>query len=213
MKQSKLRTFVKSYWEYYLELEEQFSKTKKYVSFDIYNKKTYSVEYLKLLQAVCSEIDVVAKEIASDLDPSFVVDNNTTIKKWGYVLQNKLPAMLCREIVFNDEICVCPWKNWLYEQSLSKKGALNYKLKNNCKTPSWWVDYNSVKHARTKIGNDGEINYTKANLENLIKSYAALHILESCYIDYLSGDIGPDWDYAESKLFRSKYSNEETRRL
>jgi len=213
MKQSKLKTFVKSYWEYYLELEEQFSKTRKYVSFDIYNKKTYSVEYLKLFQAVCSEIDVVGKEIASNLDPSFVVDKNTNIKKWGYVLQNKLPSILSWEVVFNDEIGICPWENWLYEQSRSKTGALNYRLKDNCKTLSWWTAYNSVKHARTQLSDDGEINYTKANLENLIKSYAALCILELSYIDHLSGDIGPDWDYAESKLFRSKYSKEVLRRL
>ena len=31
MNQSKLSVFVRSYWDYYLELEEQFLNTKKYI--------------------------------------------------------------------------------------------------------------------------------------------------------------------------------------
>lgn len=33
--------FVKSYWNYYLELEDQFVATKKFVEFDISNYATY----------------------------------------------------------------------------------------------------------------------------------------------------------------------------
>lgn len=57
--------FKKSYWNYFLELEEEFLLTQKYVTFDKLNFNTFSAEYIKLIQAVCSEIDVVAKEIAS----------------------------------------------------------------------------------------------------------------------------------------------------
>ena len=46
--------FIKSYWNYYLELEEQRIQTKKFVDFDISNYKTFSMEFLKLLQATCS---------------------------------------------------------------------------------------------------------------------------------------------------------------
>ena len=67
----KFLLFEKSYWNYFLELEEQFLDTKKYVAFDAVNYKTYSLEYLKLLEAVCSEIDVVGKEIAHQIDTSF----------------------------------------------------------------------------------------------------------------------------------------------
>ena len=59
MIENNVNIFVKSYWNYYLELEEQFISTKKFVEFDVSNSTTYSVEYLKLFQAVCSEIDVV----------------------------------------------------------------------------------------------------------------------------------------------------------
>lgn len=74
---SDLRAFVKSYWDYYLEMEAQFLDSKKFVAFDDTNAKTFSVEYLKLYQAVCSEIDVVGKEIACNVDAAFKVDNNT----------------------------------------------------------------------------------------------------------------------------------------
>ncbi len=205
MKQSRLSVFVRSYWDYYLELEEQFSQTKKYIAFDIYNKNAYSVEFLKLMQAVCSEIDVVAKEIASALDPSFKVDRFTNIQKWGYVLQNKLPSILTAEVVFNHDIRVTPWKNWMYEQYRDCKNALRYRLKGKAETPSWWNAYNSVKHQRTKITADGPINYTKANLENLIHSFAALYILETEYMAALYGEQEPVNGIGSSILFQSYY--------
>ena len=37
-----LKQFIKSYWEYFLELEEQLLETKRYVDFDKANEKTYS---------------------------------------------------------------------------------------------------------------------------------------------------------------------------
>lgn len=54
-----LKAFIKSYWEYFLEIEEQFLESKKFVAFDNVNSKTFSIEYLKLYQAVCSEINVL----------------------------------------------------------------------------------------------------------------------------------------------------------
>lgn len=49
MEENKVNIFIKSYWNYYLELEDQFIATKKFVEFDASNSATYSVEYLKLL--------------------------------------------------------------------------------------------------------------------------------------------------------------------
>ena len=81
--------FEKSYWNYFLELEKQLLSTRRYVAFDVANYKTYSMEYLKLIEAVCSEIDVVGKEIAHQIDPGFnVSDNSSTIQKWWYIIQD-----------------------------------------------------------------------------------------------------------------------------
>ena len=46
---SEISKFVASYWNYYLELEEAFKQTQKYVAFDRHNDRTYSVEYLNCL--------------------------------------------------------------------------------------------------------------------------------------------------------------------
>lgn len=62
-------------------------QTKRFVDFDISNYKTFSIEYLKLLQATCSEIDVFAKIIAEKLDPTFSKLNNKNIQKWGFIIQ------------------------------------------------------------------------------------------------------------------------------
>ena len=62
-------------------------RTKRFVDFDISNYKTFSIEYLKLLQATCSEIDVVAKIIAENLHPTFSKLENKNIQKWGFIIQ------------------------------------------------------------------------------------------------------------------------------
>ena len=77
------------YWKYYISLEEQFMETRRYVEFDyINNGRTYSMEYLKLFQAVCSEIDVLGKILASIVDTSFIPTKKTGINEWWYYLYN-----------------------------------------------------------------------------------------------------------------------------
>ena len=57
--------YINAYWKYYIALEKQFMETSRYVEFDyVNNGKAYSMEYMKLFQAVCSEIDIVGKELA-----------------------------------------------------------------------------------------------------------------------------------------------------
>ncbi len=202
MKKNELSNFIRSYWDYYLELEDQFKNTSKYVAFDLHNKNTYSIEYLKLLQAVCSEIDVVAKEIAVRLEPSFKVNKQTNIQKWGYVLQNKLPEILTQKVVFYHEQIVFPWDNWIYEQYYDSNHYLRYRLKDGAKTPKWWIAYNSVKHSRTKLGENGIINFSKANLGNLLYCYAALFVLESAYMFKLSEQQFPLCGIRDSQLFQ-----------
>lgn len=46
-------------------------ETKKYGEFCVDTRATFSVEYLKLFQAVCSEIDVVGKDLAKTVNPLF----------------------------------------------------------------------------------------------------------------------------------------------
>lgn len=158
-----VNVFVKSYWNYYLELEDQFIATKKFVEFDVSNFTTYSVEYLKLFQAVCSEIDVVAKILAEEYDAAFKKLENKNIQKWGYYLQLAYPCLETISVLFNNVFSLYPWQNWKYEKYTDKNGALRYRLLRGKETPFWWTAYNKVKHERTSHFKDGKANYSRAN--------------------------------------------------
>lgn len=98
----------------------RFGKTihrkKRYVEFSADNNKTYSIGYLKLYQAICSEIDVVGKEIAADVVPGFKVDSNSNIKKWGFNLQKVFGSIKDVEVTFDELYSVKPFENWECEE-------------------------------------------------------------------------------------------------
>ncbi len=192
-----LRQFIKSYWNYYIELEAQIIETKRFVEFDESNYKTFSVEYLKLYQAVCSEIDVVGKEIASAINQEFKIDRYTNIQKWGYEIQQYFNNIDKTTVLFDDELQIIPFLNWKYEINISKNGKQNYKVFDDKKTIQWWKDYNKVKHQRIGLVS-GTKNFPLANQKNLIQSLAALFILEISYINSCSDDISIE----SSKLFK-----------
>lgn len=191
--------FLKSYWEYYLELEEQFLSTKRFIAFDKANQGAFSIEYLKLYQAVCSEIDVVGKEIAAFANPNFKIDEHTNIKKWGYEVQRKYPFLKDSCVIFNDSESIQPFKDWEYEVSISKKGCRNLKIKDDKKPIRWWKNYNVVKHRRIGLV-EGTDNFHLANQKNLIDAFSALCLLEMFYIKELQQDR--DIEYQKSALFK-----------
>lgn len=191
--------FIKSYWNYYLELEEQLIQTKRFVDFDISNYKTFSIEYLKLLQATCSEIDVVAKIIAEKIDPKFSSLENKNIQKWGYVIQKHFNEIQSKKVSFLNDFYITPWRNWMYEQYLDKNNHIRYRLASSAETPFWWTAYNKVKHERTSHYQKGKTNYCRANLENLISAMAALFVLETLFIDQLNNNSNAS--FTKSALF------------
>lgn len=196
---SELSKFIESYWNYYLELEDAFKQTQKYVAFDKHNDRTYSIEYFKLIQAVCSEIDVVAKEIAEHFNPNFHKIKKPNIGHWGYDIINNLPQIKNACVFFTTGYVVRPWDNFGYTKYIDKNGSARYKLLPDCQQPSWWSDYNKMKHQRTSRNPDGEINFSKANLKNMVLSLAALFSLEWIYIWNIHSDFEPYFE--ESRIF------------
>ena len=194
--------FIRSYWNYYVELEEQLISTKRFVDFDKSNNKTFSVEYLKLLQATCSEIDVVAKIMAEWFDPDFKAIDNKNMQKWGFVIQNHIPNIGTFAVRFNNDYELIPWRNWKYEKYQDAENHTRYRLLSGCETPCWWTAYNKVKHERTSAYRNGQTNYVRANLGNLISAMAALYILEMLFLSSLSGN-GNSVICIKSKLFDS----------
>ncbi len=193
------KQFIKSYWNYFLELEEQLISTKRFVDFDRANSQTFSIEYLKLLQASCSEIDVVAKIIAEYINPDFKHMDTKNIQKWGYEILTEFPNMTNIKVRFNNDYTVLPWENWGYEKYADKKGATRYKLLEGKSTPEWWTAYNKVKHERTSDYGKGQSNYVRANLDNLVSAMAGLFIIENLLLASFSAD--ETFTYEKSRLF------------
>ena len=210
--------FEQHYWDYYIELEESLLQIRKYVSFSKKNFNTFSIEILKLYQAVCSEIDVIGKELARIANPEFkTADKKNNIYKWWYEIQDTLfveekldifaePSNIelykyqCR---LSNDISFTPWKNFHVDQYYDKKAVLRYKLSEGCKLPKWWHDYNQVKHNRASFveGSSNETNYCKANFGNLCAAFAALYVLEMAMLTCVATQDNLEGFADHSKLF------------
>lgn len=176
------KEFCKHHWEYYLVLEKDFLITEQYVSFELgnnylYNKQkssdkgnsvTFSNEYIKQFQVICSEVDVILKSICKSLE-----NVNVDEMECGYtpIILKHWPLITRQKVRFKS-IELQPFLNW--------KEAPNYK------SPDWWTPYNKVKHKRIS-------NYKKANLKNVVNSLAGLYILENYFVKYI-GDRDNDKD-------------------
>ena len=181
------KEFIINYWNYYLELEEQFLKSKRYVSFDLANDLTFSSEYVQLIQAICSEIDVIGKVIAQFHNKNFKVDNRTNITKWGFEVQKAYPNLDHKSITFNNVVEIVPFKNWKYKNGTSNRHPI-VLFNESFETPMWWRDYNKIKHERTTIDNETKTaNFRKANLRNIRDSLGALFILEMFLLSKYGG--------------------------
>ncbi len=214
--------FIRGYWEYYRELEDEFLATRRYVAFDEENYSVYSIEYLKLYQAVCGEVDTLGKEIAHMVNEEFKPDDKqNNILKWWFEIQsgNWLAAKLdgqsevagfdsplsSASCTFLGRHEIVPWDGYETEWFLDKKNRRRCRLVPGKTVPSWWSSYNHIKHNRTSFSSgSGKTNYSEANLGNLINAFAGLYILESSYMEFLgtADDIESFAD--ESRLFVEK---------
>ena len=164
------------YWNYYVKLEEDFLKISKYVEICKTNYNTYSMEYLKLYQAICSEVDVIAKEIC--VNCGVPIKKTEGIGNWGYYIEKDYPDIIsfkvnCQDLVIN------PYPNWKHEEYVDNEGKLRKRLVGNSRNPKWWTEYNKVKHKRIVLSEEKKgFNYKKANLKNVLFSLAGLFAFE-----------------------------------
>ena len=207
--EKKLDDFIDSYWNYFLELENEFASTQKYVAFDMSNANTYSIEFLKLYQAVCSELDVLGKEILLHFEPDFKIKGTTGIMHWGYGITQYMQKSLSAEVFFNEKISLKPWAKFACVKFQNAINATCYKLDDKCETPTWWRDYNKVKHSRTSCTEDGGVNYQRANFGNLVQAFAALYVLEVFYAEVLERKAEPYGVSTDSKLFSLRFDRAE----
>lgn len=188
---------LQQYWDYYRELESELVSTRRYVDFVEDNFRTYSVEYLKLFQAACSEIDVIGKALARCVNPSFGdTKDRIYLHKWWYEVQDlvrpqeeELYKALGKflddsplrdfSVTFMDRFTVQPWKGYEVTPTKAVNGKRGMKLTEGSSTPKWWSSYNKVKHQRISLSNSSDSNnYRLANLGNTIEAFAGLYSLE-----------------------------------
>jgi hypothetical protein len=143
-----------AHWRYFLSLESQFVRTLDYVEFSPDNALTYSNEYAKLFLLTGSEVDVAAKllcaEEASGKNVEGIADYRGVI---GGRFSGKLHTLKVHlPFGFGERL---PWASWAPEAS---------------ETPTWWKDYNDVKHKR-------HIHFSKANQQNVVDALCGLLVL------------------------------------
>ena len=160
------RKFYFQYWKHYSALEEKVMATDNYVTIDKDNYNTFSIEYDILLQAICSEIDVVAKRLCLEYDPHSSAND---IMEYLEIFVNHPDEIENKKVtLYNYNIDLYPWKN------ISGFHFENGKKVRNL--PDWWTGYNAIKHRRinsTKSNNEFTIterNIKKANLKNVLNA-------------------------------------------
>lgn len=221
------KAFIMNYWFYYRELEDELLSTQKYIYFHEDNFNTYSVELLKLYQAICSEIDVIGKSMAAYVNLNFKAeDSSNNLYKWWYEIQNSYSIyddnsgsnfeLKSRSEIFMDMITIKPWKDFEVEEYVDSMQRKRYRNK-NCATPSWWTDYNKVKHNRTSRNSDDatKINFSKANLGNVCYALTALYILESAYMQKLGtqNELEAFADYSKCFIKQENVTSEDIRKM
>jgi hypothetical protein len=160
------------HWEYYITLEGDLLECRRYVEFHSGNMNTYSIEFVRLLLSICSEIDVLAKAVCQQINPKTTPQNITDYRN---VIEPALSLSIFKIEDLQTQTTVLPFNEWAKQDS-----------------PSWWKDYNAVKHDRRN-------NYQKATLNNSIYSLAGLFTLNVYHYHraVINADLWP-----ESKFFK-----------
>ena len=167
----------RAHWNYFLSLEDEMLEIRKYVDFNEKNFNTFSMKFMKLHLAVCSEIDTFAKVLANQIHPKLLkLDESPSITKWWYLIQDWYDEIDHKTVRALNSLDLNPWNNFRVEPNRNKKNC--YKLIEGYKTPSWWTAYNDLKHKRTIVRKGRKSNFETANLGNVCNAFAGLYILE-----------------------------------
>ena len=138
------------YWQHFLALEADFAATSRYVEFSPLNFAAFSVEYVKLLLAVGSEIDVLCKLTCKSVDSSAKCEN---IDDYRACLTAHTQIESEEVLIRRHNLTFRPWSDWA-----------------SGKNPSWWRSYNRVKHER-------DSHFPEANLENCANAISGLFVI------------------------------------
>lgn len=152
--------FRNTYWNYYLQLENDFFSFSPYCEIDKVNDRAFSVKYLQLLLSVCGEIDSICKTFCK------LLDDTLNLKEAG--ITDYIPILCKHYPTFANEIVEI--SGYKYRELQPWKSIAGGHV------PNWWQRYNAIKHHRDQKTNEQE-NYKYANQKNTIEALSALYIL------------------------------------
>ncbi|HEY5583244.1 MAG TPA: hypothetical protein VIK78_01990 [Ruminiclostridium sp.] len=181
--------FKKVYWKYYLILERDVLGVEPYVSFHPDNYYCFSNEFIKIYQAICSEIDVICNNYCKYInDTTLITGEYRDIRDYANYILTQHPEIVEQNVQVSEESdCkLVPWKEWHLDPNDHKNGKNPENV-----TPGWWRKYNDIKHRRSDKDTTGKNNYQHANLYNVLNSLAALYVLEKYFYADLTKDEAP----------------------
>lgn len=170
-------------WRYFLSLERDLIETANFVEPSPANALAFSFVFVKLILLVGSEVDVVAKMLCSDINPTAASKN---IVDYRTMLTAEFPGIQKIEItVPRYGMTLRPWATW--EPSIAK-------------SPIWWTAYNDVKHER-------HANLPAANQDNVFHAFSGLlAMLLYLYRRRKDFDPAPELFYFEGLAQNVTYS-------
>ena len=148
--------FEKVFWRMYLELEGEFLDIEKTIPIDSHNSKTFSYKYMRLLESICAEIDVLFKRFAE-----FKGTDCSSIGKYEEFIENNFTDFKNAEIT-------------LYPSRYSEKKLYPFKNWKQNNPPKWWTVNNKVKHHRDEKDDNNLEWYKNANQENVLNALSGL---------------------------------------
>ncbi|MDE6254440.1 MAG: hypothetical protein K2M78_17695 [Lachnospiraceae bacterium] len=172
------------YLELYKLLEEDFMKLIKCVSLSGKNFAVFSPKLLSMFLLTCSEIDSILDEYVRQYN--LQTDKNMNFCK-------KIQALCEREQghLNAERVSI---------QISGVRDIVPFGKLSSAETTNWWHDYNLVKHNRMRKDDNGNWNYEKANLKNVLYAMAGLYII--LHIFFQDELLGEDNSLISSRLFR-----------
>lgn len=155
------------HWRYFLMIEEEILGLRKYIEFDKANYETYSLELCRQLTSICSEVDILFKDICGKLkggSASNILEYRKLLRCKQEDFRLTLPDSRVR--LTQTDLDLNPF-GVLYK---SNKKQVGKKCIDDFEKIDWWSANNDIKHDRAA-------KYEAGNLGNVLKAGAALFVL------------------------------------
>lgn len=173
---------LNEHFNFYLENENQFLSTERYVYICQKCKSTYSFVYANLLMNICSDFESLIRAYfdREDDDPIEIDEIITLISS-----DEKLVPLFSE---------TCQFRNSDYGVLYPLKVVTNRKT--NKHSFKWWSAYNSVKHNKAK-------KIFHANQENILNAMSALYILNRYILSAIAKETSEiDIFFNDNQLFK-----------